>query len=172
MNNQIEIRKATEEDFSEIMEIYAYARKTMQDNGNKTQWGNTRPDAATIHKDISLSQLYVIEQQQTIHGVFAFIIGADPTYNLIELGEWKDNSEYGTIHRIAGDGKIKGIFDITMQFCEQKMKHIRIDTHKDNTIMQHLIEKHGFEKCGIIYASDNTPRLAYEKHAIYHISQK
>lgn len=136
------------------MEIYAYARKIMKDNGNATQWGNNRPDIATIQKDIEQQQLYVVEQQNAIHAVFAFVLGEDPTYRVIEDGQWQDNSEYGTI---------RGIFDLIMQFCEQKIKHIRIDTHKDNTIMQHLIEKHQFQRCGIIYVSDKTPRIAYEK---------
>lgn len=154
MTNQINIRKAKQSELAKIMEIYAYARKIMKDNGNATQWGNNRPDIATIQKDIEQQQLYVVEQQNAIHAVFAFVLGEDPTYRVIEDGQWQDNSEYGTI---------RGIFDLIMQFCEQKIKHIRIDTHKDNTIMQHLIEKHQFQRCGIIYVSDKTPRIAYEK---------
>ena len=41
----------------------------------------------------------------TVYSVF--IIGADPTYEVIEDGAWPDNSPYGTIHRIAGDGQVK-----------------------------------------------------------------
>lgn len=163
MTNQINIRKAKQSELAKIMEIYAYARKIMKDNGNATQWGNNRPDIATIQKDIEQQQLYVVEQQNAIHAVFAFVLGEDPTYRVIEDGQWQDNSEYGTIHRVASNETIRGIFDLIMQFCEQKIKHIRIDTHKDNTIMQHLIEKHQFQRCGIIYVSDKTPRIAYEK---------
>lgn len=163
MKKQINIRKAKQSELAKIMEIYAYARKIMRNNGNATQWGNNRPDIATIQNDIEQQQLYVIEHKNTIHGVFAFVIGEDPTYRVIEDGQWQDNSEYGTIHRVASDGTLSGIFDLIMQFCEQKTKHIRIDTHKNNTIMQHLIEKHQFQRCGIIYVADKTPRLAYEK---------
>lgn len=163
VTNQINIRKAKQSELAKIMEIYAYARKIMKDNGNATQWGNNRPDIATIQKDIEQQQLYVVEQQNAIHAVFAFVLGEDPTYRVIKDGQWQDNSEYGTIHRVASNGTIRGIFDLIMQFCEQKIKHIRIDTHKDNTIMQHLIEKHQFQRCGIIYVSDKTPRIAYEK---------
>lgn len=38
-----------------------------------------------------------------------------------------------------------------------------IDTHKDNKITRHLIEKNGFAKGGIIYVADCSPRIAYEK---------
>jgi len=41
--------------------------------------------------------------------------------------------------------------------------NIRIDTHKDNRIMQHNIEKHGFTYCGIIYLANGDERLAYQK---------
>ena len=39
-----------------------------------------------------------------------------------------------------------------------------MDTHTDNVIMQNLLEKMGFKRCGIIYVvEDNYPRYAYEK---------
>ena len=43
------------------------------------------------------------------------------------------------------------------------IKNIRIDTHEDNRIMQHLLDKYGFAKCGCIYVEDGTPRIAYQK---------
>lgn len=36
-------------------------------------------------------------------------------------------------------------------FCESKVKYLRADTHFDNHTMQHLLEKNGFERRGIIY---------------------
>ena len=41
--------------------------------------------------------------------------------------------------------------------------NIRIDTHRDNRIMRHNIEKHGFAYCGIIYLANGDERLAYQK---------
>ncbi len=73
------------------------------------------------------------------------------------------SGENGTLHRVAGDGKAHGIFDAIAKFCEQKISHLRIDTHEDNKVMQHLIEKNGFQRCGIIYVEDGSPRIAYEK---------
>ena len=37
------IRKANINELNEILEIYAYARGFMAQNGNPTQWGNTTP---------------------------------------------------------------------------------------------------------------------------------
>ncbi len=50
-----------------------------------------------------------------------------------------------------------------MEYCSKEIKHLRIDTHQDNKIMQHVILKNGFTYCGIIYTGDGSPRLAYEK---------
>jgi len=47
--------------------------------------------------------------------------------------------------------------------CQRRYNNIRIDTHRDNAIMQHNIEKHGFTYCGIIYLANGDERLAYQK---------
>ena len=92
---------------------------------------------------IAAKHLYVIEEAGNIGGVFAFILGEDPTYQQIE-GFWLNDQPYGTIHRIAGNGKVKGVFNKALAFCEQLEPNIRIDTHQNNKRMQHLIEKNGF----------------------------
>ena len=60
------------------------------------------------------------------------------------------------------DGKVKGIFNCAIRYCKGISDNIRIDTHKSNLIMQNLIEKNGFEKCGTIYVADGSPRIAYQ----------
>jgi RimJ/RimL family protein N-acetyltransferase len=49
-----------------------------------------------------------------------------------------------------------------LQFCLAHTGNIRIDTHRDNTIMQHLLSKYGFQYCGIIYLANGDERLAYQ----------
>ena len=66
------------------------------------------------------------------------------------------------MHRIAGDGAAHGVFDCTIDHCKGIYYNIRIDTHDDNKVMQHLIERSGFRKCGTIYVFDGTPRIAYQ----------
>ena len=157
------IRLAKEKDLDNIQEIYAYARKFMAEHGNPTQWGQTRPTVETLRKDIEKEQLYVIEEQDRLQGVFALIIGEDPTYKNIEQGSWKDASLYGTIHRIASAPEAHGIMAQVLAFAWGKIQHLRIDTHENNKVMQHLILKNGFEKCGVIYVDDGSPRVAFEK---------
>ena len=52
---------------------------------------------------------------------------------------------------------------LVMEFCFSYDTNIRIDTHRDNKIMQHNILKHGFTYCGIIYLLSGDERLAYQK---------
>jgi RimJ/RimL family protein N-acetyltransferase len=156
------IRPAKYEDLDTIMDIYAIARKYMADNGNATQWPDSYPDRELLIKDIQSEQLFVYMENNKIHGTFAFIIGPEATYSYIENGAWKNENPYGTIHRVAGDGVVTGVFSQCLDFCKQRISNLRIDTHSDNYTMQHLIEKNGFEKCGVIYVRDGTPRIAYQ----------
>lgn len=156
------IRPAAPEDLRDIMEIYRAARDFMMKTGNATQWGEDYPPQSLLEDDIAKKQLYVCSSDETIYGVFAFIIGNDPTYRIIEQGSWKNESLYGTIHRIASDGTTKGVLGECLDFCQTQIDHIRIDTHENNRVMQHLFEKHGFDRRGIIYTASGEPRIAYE----------
>ena len=155
------IRQAEEKDFFDILRIYARAREYMTADGNPTQWGKSFPPENLIKDDIREKRNYVVEADGGVHGVFAFIPGDDPTYARIE-GAWMSDAPYGTIHRIASDGTVKGVFAAAIAFCKSRLSHIRIDTHADNKTMRCAIEKAGFKECGIIRVVDGTPRIAYE----------
>ena len=155
------IRPATLADLPVIENIYAIARRFMRDNGNPTQWWGGYPKRELLESDIEKGELFVYEEDGVLHGVFAFILGEDPTYAYIEDGKWPNSKPYGTIHRLASDGSVKGIFEKCLAFCREKTDNVRVDTHHDNHTMQHLAEKHGFQKCGVIYLKNGDPRLAY-----------
>lgn len=155
------IRKANPEDMPRILEIYAYARRFMEETGNPNQWGKTNPPRETLEADVAARRLYVVEKAGLIHGVFFFSLGEDPTYRIIYDGQWGSEEPYGTIHRIASDGS-GGVFAACLSWCRGQIGHLRIDTHRDNHVMQHVVEKHGFQRRGIIYIADGTPRIAYE----------
>lgn len=163
MNKAVIVRNAAEKDLNEIMQIYAYAREFMAKNGNPNQWGTAFPPEKLIYDDIKSGRLYVIQENGCIHGVFAFIIGDDPTYGYIENGNWLSDGEYGAIHRVASDGKIHGVLKTAVDYCLTKITHLRIDTHKNNKIMQKQILKNGFTECGTIFIEDGSARIAYER---------
>ena len=155
------IRKAVWADFDRILEIYRIAREFMAKTGNPTQWGTNYPPISMLEGDIPAGNLYVVEDD-LIHGVFAYFTEPDPTYGYIEDGVWLDHSPYGTIHRVAADGS-GDIFAAVLQFALAQNPHVRIDTHADNKVMQHVLEKHGFQRTGIIYLEDGDPRIAFER---------
>ena len=155
------VRLAVSSDLPVIISIYAQAREQMAAAGNPTQWGQTHPPKALLQEDIAQKQLYVMEDDNGIYGVFAFILGEDPTYQQIQ-GRWQDDSAYGTIHRLAGKKGSSDVFRGCLAFCRERCGHLRADTHKDNQVMQHLLEKYGFVYCGVVHAADGTHRLAYE----------
>lgn len=156
------IRKSKLIELDSIMNIYEIARQYMINTKNDKQWGWSYPSRNIIKDDIIKGNSYVcIGQDKKIHGVFSLIEGQDPTYINIE-GTWLNEDPYATIHRLAGDGKIGGIFNKCLEFSKEKYKNIRIDTHEDNAAMRHLIIKNGFIECGIIYTSQGDPRIAYQ----------
>ena len=155
------IRKATPWDLPRIREIYEVARQFMRKNGNHSQWGKGDEPEALIEEDICQGNLYVLEEAD-IHAVFAFIIGEDPTYREIEEGNWKSEEPYAAVHRVASDGTVQGVLGHVMDYCSAQVPHIRIDTHTDNKVMQHVLEKYGFVSCGIVHVPDGSPRIAYE----------
>ena len=158
----MEIRKTTIEDLDTINEIYAYAREFMKKTGNPNQWRDDKPLLSDILTDIEKGNSYVVLENGEIAGVFAFIMGEDPTYGYIEDGSWLNDEPYGTIHRIASGGKYSGVFDAAVDFALTLRDNIRIDTHHDNKVMQHLVSRKGFSRCGIIYLLNGEPRIAYQ----------
>lgn len=156
------IRLAQIGDLECVQAIYRRAKAYMVEMGNPNQWLDGYPQRAMLEDDIANQHLYVMEEGENIYGTFAFIIGEDATYQLIEDGSWRSNAVYGTIHRIASSGARKGLLHICTEYCLKQIDYLRIDTHHDNKVMQHLILKEGFEPCGIIYAIDGNPRIAYD----------
>ncbi len=163
----MEIRKSTEGDLDRMTEIYACARKFMAEHGNPNQWGPTCwPPEELLRQDISLGRSYVCTENGRVVGTFCFVQGKDiePTYEVIEDGGWLEDSPYGVVHRLAGDGTVKGTGAFCLRWAYEQCGHMRIDTHGDNLVMQSLAEKLGYTRCGIIHVEeDDFPRIAYEK---------
>ena len=158
------VRKAIPADLPVILEIYARARRFMAETGNPTQWGDRWPLKEVLEEDIEIGRLFVYEQEGTVRGVFAFLLGEERAYSTLRGGSWRYEEPYGTIHRIASDGEIPGIMGKCLEWCRAQMDYIRIDTHHDNKVMQHLLNKYGFSFRGDITIDDGTPRIAYDWH--------
>lgn len=156
------IRKTNLDDMPYLNEIYSHAREEMKRNGNLLQWKDIEPKEDRLLKYIRAGHHYIVLNDNKICAAFAMIPGEDPTYKYID-GKWLNDNPYLTIHCLASDNSIKGIFHLIMEYAFKFEKTIRIDTHQDNAIMLHLLKKNGFIFCGTIYLENEEPRLAFMK---------
>lgn len=162
----MKIRNTTFNDINIIMDIYEGARQFMRNNGNMQQWTNGYPGIDVVKSDFLSRNSYVCTEEDQIQGVFFFKEGIDPTYVKIYHGKWLNDKPYGVVHRIASRTNKKGVASYCLDWCLEKCKNIKIDTHRDNVPMQKMLEKNGFAQCGIIYLEDGSERLAYQKSII------
>lgn len=159
------IRAARPEDLPAIMTTVAAAKGIMRASGNTGQWINGYPSEAVIAEDIRSGHGYVVEDDGAIVGYFAFIPSPEPTYAVIYDGAWLDaDRPYHVVHRIASVPEAHGVFNSLMDWCFREDPNIRIDTHRDNRIMQHCIAAYGFTYCGIILLESGDERLAYQHY--------
>ena len=158
------IRTATEADLPAIMKVLEAGRSIMLASGNLHQWPEGYPTRERVRGDIGPGYGKVMEEDGSIVAYFACIPSPDPTYAVIEGGQWLDDEKpYYVIHRIASYPEAHGVFQTLMEYLEGITDNVRIDTHKDNKIMQGLLAKYGFTYCGIIYIASGAPRLAYQR---------
>ena len=159
-------RGANRFELDQIMDVYARARAFMAENGDPTQWKDSYPSRELIEEDILSNRLFVCVINGELEAVFAFVLGEDPTYRVIEDGQWLNDQPYGTLHRLASAGHRKGMGRMVIDWCLEHCESLRADTHADNKIMQHVLESNGFTRCGIIHVADGSPRIAYQKLGI------
>jgi len=156
------IRPAIISEIPAIMEVLSDGREKMRAEGNVNQWTEGYPSLEIIREDIEKGWGFVVCKDDEIEGYFAFIQGIEPTYAVIYDGEWISDEPYAVIHRMASRHSAHGVFAAALVFALENCKNIRIDTHRDNKIMQYNILKHGFPYCGIIYLASGDERLAYQ----------
>ena len=156
------IRKATKEDLSKILPIYERARAFMKETGNPTQWEGGYPSEELLSRDIDEGALFVLESDGVLHGAFAFFEEGDPAYDALSSA-WINTRPYGAIHRVASAGTKKGVLRRIVDHCFSIRNNLKIDTHKDNLVMQSALEKLGFTNCGVAYIPDVGERILFQR---------
>ena len=159
------IRPAVPADIPALLPVFEAAKAIMRADGNHEQWSAPGfPGEDLLLEDIARGGGYVMVTQDdpSIVAYFALFPSPEPTYDYIE-GAWLTDEPYGVIHRIASYPYVHGVFAAIIGFAAARHPHLRIDTHRDNHIMQHVIGAAGFTYCGVIWLPDGTERLAYER---------
>ena len=164
----MQIRPARREDLPAMEAIYEQAKKFMRETGNPNQWNGSYPEEGLLLCDMEHGNSYIVEENGQVIGTFAFIKGEDPTYRDIEDGMWMKEEPYGTVHRLASATGTHGVAAACFAWCRVQCENgsgiagLRADTHADNRVMQHVLEKNGFVRCGIIHLENGDPRIAYQ----------
>ncbi|NRD80062.1 GNAT family N-acetyltransferase [Bacillus sp. BRMEA1] len=165
----MEFRLALESDVASIMSIIKQAQSYFKEQ-RINQWQNGYPNPEVIMNDIRKKYSYVLVKEDKVVGTVAVSFDGEKTYDFIFNGDWLSHQAYAVIHRMAVDAQLKGLglSSIIMkkieEMCLNKGVHsIKIDTHQENKSMQKLLQKNGFQYCGIIHLLDKSERLAFEK---------
>ena len=163
---------ALKNDIDELMNIYNFARTHMINEGNVTQWDNEEVFKEELINYINEKLLYKVTKNDEIVGCFAYILGVDSAYNIIN-GNWINDNKYVTIHKIMSKYQRQGIASFMVDYIINKMKadglfDIKIDTHKNNISMNEFLKSKGFKYCGIISLNGDFNDVYYLRNA-YHL---
>ncbi|WP_322174147.1 GNAT family N-acetyltransferase [Acutalibacter caecimuris] len=165
----LQLRKATPADIPAMAGLYEQARQALAAAG-VNQWQDGYPNAASAGADVQSGTAYVLVEGGRVVACACLAFGQEPTYAVIEQGNWLGQGPYGYLHRVAVSGAAKGrgaagrfFAELERQARAQGLGAIRGDTHRDNRPMQRVMAKAGLTLRGVIYVEDGTPRLAYEK---------
>lgn len=156
------IRHTAMSDVAAVVAIYQRAREFMRLTGNPRQWHDGYPSRQTLVSDIREGGSHVCVEDGRVVASFYFSTAPEPTYAVIENGRWLNSAPYGVVHRAASDGSVKGVMKEILDYCFRQIPNIRIDTHRDNRVMQTILTRYGFRYCGIIHLANGSERLAYQ----------
>ena len=151
----------TETCYQFVQDAIAYQRSL-----GFVQWHEGYPGRDLIEHDIENGIGYVFAEEDRLLGYCCILVGEEPAYRDIK-GAWKTDLPYAVVHRMAfgaetrGHGFSKAAFSLIKDLCLEKgIDAIRIDTHNDNKVMQHILAREGFVYCGqVMY---DGPKLAFE----------
>lgn len=155
------IRLAQLKDIDILNEMVLKARDYMHSHGNPTQWAGLYPNRDDLEYYIKKRMMYVIEIHDEIEFGFVYTEKGEPTYSYIE-GSWLNDEIYGVFHLVVSRMRMSHLGDQMIQFGKNRIDNLRIDTHENNTSMQKLLARNGFQYTGIIYVHDGSPRKAYQ----------
>ena len=148
-------------------EIIKEGRDFQKEQGFE-QWTETYPNRDTILNDIHSKKGYVVKVNNEIAGYMCIDFSGEPAYADIK-GEWRSNTQYAVIHRMAFRKKYRGMgladtaFKMVEDLCvKNNVRNIRVDTDFPNARMQHILKKNGFINCGVIVFQGGK-KLAFDK---------
>ena len=160
-------RPAMPEDVPAIMTLVEAAVRRLAAMG-VDQWQDGYPNRGRIEQDVAEGIGYVIEEADRVVAYGAVIFTGEEAYRAID-GRWlTDEENYVVVHRmciaeeVVGHGFGRRFMEAAEQFSRGRVQSFRVDTHADNRVMQSLLPRLGFTRCGTIRI-DGRPFEAFEK---------
>ncbi len=167
-------RPATAEDMDALLAIGAAGSAYLKEQG-VAQWQDGFPNEAVFARDIAAGGCWLFTHDGAPAGCVSLYTAPEPDYAAID-GAWKTppGAAYATVHRLAAlpAYRGRGLADEMLALCEdlalgRGFGSVRVDTHPDNRPMRHLLERRGYEPCGVIQlaskAEKDPTRVCYEK---------
>ncbi|QBO37330.1 GNAT family N-acetyltransferase [Periweissella cryptocerci] len=167
------LRRGRMTDLPAIMAIYTAAKEYLAAQ-NIDQWQDGYPDEQALIDDIEAGENYVLVIDGVVAASGTILTSVEEAYTNIEDGAWLNgkNDGYASFHRTAISNDFRGqhlaqtlMQGLTTIAREHGFTDLRVDTHPDNKIMQHVITKAGFDYVGVVWLIESgirTKRLAYE----------
>lgn len=142
--------------------------RAFQQEQGFVQWTPDYPNRDTVLEDIQSAKGYVLKVDGQIAGYLCVDFDGEPAYEDIRQGQWETGEPYAAVHRLALSGQFRGrglttaIFEQVRALCLARgVTGIRGDTDPQNLRMQHVLEKNGFRRRGVILFQ-GSEKLAYD----------
>ena len=173
LTQPVTYRPAKPEDLPEIMQIVAYAKKSLKRH-RVDQWQGEYPTEESFLRDMERGECFVVTHGEEVAAFFVLSRLPEESYEAIKDGKWSADVACCVLHRAAVAEKYRGgELARRMAKCVEEqaraygLKCIRTDTHKKNKAMQSLLRDSGYRYRGNILISaepgHDPHRQAFEK---------
>lgn len=142
---QLQIRVATLDDLAVLDPIFESARQYMAAQGNAGQWVEGRPNSKSVRGNVESGEGRVVVLGDKVVGFFV-VSTNEPAYEQI-AENWSVSTPYIVVHRFAAYPGYK-VGSFVFSYLQEQHDHIRVDTHRNNQTMQHLMDKFNFKYVG------------------------
>ena len=162
--------QAKKEHVIQILEILTDASAFLREQGIDQWQGVGAPTEEEVRRNVADGTQYALTDAGKIVAVCT-VVSDEPAYLQID-GRWLSLGNYLAVHRVAVErsSRGRGLTKVLYQEIEglarsRGIKFLRVDTHRENKIMQRAFLSCGFTACGVVqYRADGAmERLAYEK---------
>ena len=173
LTEPVTCRPAVPEDIPAILDMVAFARKSLKKH-RVDQWQGVYPDDKVYLADMERGECFLVLHGNEPAAVFTLSCLPEPDYDGITDGKWTEGLEYCVIHRcaVAEDYRGTGMSEQMLALAEELTvkngrRCVRLDTHRKNKAMLNLLRGNGYRYRGNITCESepghDPARQAYEK---------